>query len=189
MFCAGVNPEVHKSNRWMIDRGATGHMTWNQDLIEGYELLASQEPVWIANGRQLDTIAFGSVRMEMYQSDSEVQTTLKRVLHVPTMSCNLLSAGAITDNRFRVILEESECHISTKAGKIIGSGRRENHLYILEGKAVREPNHAYVSMSQLSDADIWHRRLGHANDTVLKKLSDDKTAYGVYVGKSVRTTP
>ena len=118
---------------------------------------------------------------------------------MPTMSCNLLSAGAITDNGFRVILEESECFISTKAGKVIGSGRRENHLYILDGKAVLESNHAYVSMAQVSEADMWHRRLGHANDAVLKKLADGKVAWastasggsvrGGVLSKSVRTTP
>ena len=26
MFCAGVNPEVHKSNCLVIDSGATGHI-------------------------------------------------------------------------------------------------------------------------------------------------------------------
>ena len=148
-------------------------------------------------------MAYGSVRLKMYRDKGEIQTTLKRVLHVPTMSCNLLSAGAITDNGFRVILEESECFISTKAGKVIGSGRRENHLYILDGKAVLESNHAYVSMAQVSEADMWHRRLGHANDAVLKKLADGKVASGVSLGKhserrfcegcvlskSVRTTP
>ena len=122
---------------------------------------------------------------------------------MPTMSCNLLSAGAITNNGFRVILEETECYISTKAGKVIGSGRRENHLYILDGKAVLESNHAYVSMAQVSEADMWHRRLGHANYAVLKKLADGKAASGVSLGKhserrfcegcvlskSVRTTP
>ena len=115
----------------------------------------------------------------------------------------LLSAGAITDNGFRVILEETECYISTKAGKVIGSGRRENHLYILDSRAVLESNHAYVSMAQVSEADMWHRRLGHANDAVLKKLADGKAASGVSLGKhserqfcegcvlskSVRTTP
>ena len=79
-------------------------MTWNQDLIEGYELLSSPELGKIADGREVDAIAFGSVRMKMYQNSGEIQTTLKRVLHVPTMSCNLLSVGTITDNGFRVIL-------------------------------------------------------------------------------------
>ena len=166
-------------------------------------MLESPESVRIADGRKLDAVAYGSVHLKMYRDKGEIQTTLKRVLHVPIMSRNLLSAGAITDNGFRVILEESECFISTKAGKVIGSGRRENQLYIIDGKAVLESNHAYVSMAQVSEADMWHRRLGHANDAVLKKLADGKVASGVSLGKhserrfcegrvlskSVRTTP
>ena len=88
MFLAGVNPKAYESNRWVFDSGATGHMTWNRDLIEGYELLESPEPVRIADCRKLDTIAYGSVRLKMYQDNGEIQTTLKRVHHVPTMSCN-----------------------------------------------------------------------------------------------------
>ena len=59
MFLAGVNPEVYRSNRWVIDSGATGHMTWNRDLIKGYELLESPESVRIADGRKLDAVAYG----------------------------------------------------------------------------------------------------------------------------------
>ena len=42
-------------------------------------------------------------------------------------------------------------------------------------------------MAQVSEAVMWHRRLGHANDAVLKKLADGKAASGVSLGKHTET--
>ena len=100
MFLAGVNPEVYRSNRWVIDSRATGHMTWNRDLIEGYELLESPESVRIVEGRKLDAVAYGSVRLKMYQENGEIQTTLKRVLHVPAVKVQCRSFSRLSRSRF-----------------------------------------------------------------------------------------
>ena len=119
-------------------------------------MLESPESVRIADGRKLDAVAYGSVRLKMYREKSEIQTTLKRVLHVHTMSCNLLSAGAITDNGFRVILEESEtlaklkefvASVTGETGEKIGILRTDNggeytsrefRRYLIENKIEHE---------------------------------------------------
>ena len=75
---------------WIIDTEATHHVTgdlsWLFDTIALFEC-----PVGLPNGESVVATQFGSVRLSN-------NITLKNVLYVPKLNCNLLSVSQLTDD-------------------------------------------------------------------------------------------
>ena len=71
---------------WIIDSGASDHMTDAHHLFSTYSPCVGNLKVKIADGVLLPIAGKGSIRI----SES---ITLNPVLHVPKVSCNLLSVS------------------------------------------------------------------------------------------------
>ena len=63
---------------------------------------------------------------------------------------------------------------------MIASGDRQGNLYMLNGTVEprSEPQEA-AHMAATSDNDIWHQRLGHVHEQLLRKLGDGTIVTGV----------
>ena len=176
MFCTGIGRYSGKTDSWIIDRGTSRHMTWNKLLLKNYEPVTIPQSVKLGNGRTLNAIGQGTVRMRMLLSNGrENAVTLLVVLFVPDLTCNLLSVKCITENGNRMTFQEPECSVTTVKGKVIAGGRREGNLYVLDGKAKGEPEVNYATVASESNMDLWHRRLSHASDAILQRLARGKS--------------
>ena len=106
--------------------------------------------------------------------------TLHKVLHVPNLSCNLLSIGKLTsDLKCRANFEPSFCEFQELTmGRMIGCARKSGGLYILDdGSSMIRPsqNTCYGSISITSNKQILlcHFRLGHPNIYYMRYLLPD----------------
>uniref|UniRef100_A0A2N9GQ49 Reverse transcriptase Ty1/copia-type domain-containing protein n=1 Tax=Fagus sylvatica TaxID=28930 RepID=A0A2N9GQ49_FAGSY len=96
---------LNSSAPWIIDSGASDHMTSSHNFFESYSPCSGIEKVRIADG------SFSSIAGKGLIKISE-RIDLKSVLHVPKLACNLLS--------------------DQSSGRTIGSARMINGLYYFD---------------------------------------------------------
>ncbi|KAL2922302.1 Retrovirus-related Pol polyprotein from transposon TNT 1-94 [Bienertia sinuspersici] len=194
--CNHVNTS---SNRWILDSGATHHMTNNKEMME--EMVEVQDSPKI-NLPTAETSGIKGVGKVTLKSGIE----LKNVMWIPSFKQNLLSIHKLTrDSGCRVIIMENSCIIRDEnTAAVIGVGRAEKGLYYLENETLKEmlgriresakgrlseikgnkecsamtaeaelgvPN-SIQATKKLSGGALWHLRLGHASMSRIYKISE-----------------
>ena len=81
-FCVNASNKVY-DNSWVIDSGATDHMTPKSKLFHTYTPSASNKKIAVANGSLSTVAGFGN----RYHTS----LILKNVLHAPKLSAILVS--------------------------------------------------------------------------------------------------
>jgi hypothetical protein len=89
---------------------------------------------------------------------------MKNVLHVPTITKNLVSVGQIVEQGMQVRFNYNGCFIED-GGKLIVRGHKEGRMFILDTNNVFS---AMYTRGQKVDTDIdlWHKRFGHGHRPV-----------------------
>ena len=88
---------------WVIDSSASDHMTSISSLFNTYSPCSGNKKVCIADGSLSSIARTGSVKI----SDT---ITLNSVLHVPNLSCNLLSVSKLSlDSNCSVVFSPTLC--------------------------------------------------------------------------------
>jgi hypothetical protein len=89
-FMSSENPDL-----WYLDSGASRHMTPDQSLLRDYREFKVPEPVRIGDGRVLNGMGIGTVKIKMNLGfGGEKVVNMADVLFVPNLVCNLFSARA-----------------------------------------------------------------------------------------------
>ncbi|KAG6508184.1 hypothetical protein ZIOFF_033555 [Zingiber officinale] len=108
---------------WVIDSGATDHMTNAANSFISYSLSSGQEKVIIADGTKATVAGKGSIKLTDH-------FFLSSALHVPSVSINLLSVSSITKQlHCSVTFFPDHCvfqDLETK--QTIGTGRKGENI-------------------------------------------------------------
>ena len=105
-FCTGLERGV-KAEEWVVDSGATTHMTWDKGVFVTFAALQDMPSVRLGDGRTVKAEGKGSVRLRVSNNnDAECVIRLSSVLLVPD-SCNLFSVRDITTEGTRCCLTTS----------------------------------------------------------------------------------
>ncbi|KAJ9539489.1 LOW QUALITY PROTEIN: hypothetical protein OSB04_032222 [Centaurea solstitialis] len=151
---------VSSSSNWIIDFGASDHMTGNHSLLCNFGEHRSFHEVEVANGSILQAIGSRTVRLSQ-------SISLSSVLCLPKFTFNLLSVRKITRAlNCSVKFYPYHCifkDLSTK--QIIGRGRELGELYIFEPEELK----SQAALASLSLFEL-HCRLGHPSLQSLKRL-------------------
>ena len=99
------------------------------------------------------------------------KTFIKNVLHVPTMTKNLVFVGQIFEQSMHVRFDQGGCFIE-KEGRLIAPGRREGRMFILD-------SHEIKSTKADSNIELSHKRIGHINLNKLKTMQSKGLAIGL----------
>ena len=91
-----ANPtESPQQEGWIVDSGASKHMTCDKEILQDYQQFSKAQSVKLGDGRVVEALGLGSVKMRMTFKLSNVKTvTMYDVLYVPKLSGNLFSVGA-----------------------------------------------------------------------------------------------
>lgn len=150
--------------KWIIDSGATDHMTKSIREFHTYQH-SKNNKIITANGSSATVAGQGTIPLSTTLS-------LKKVLHVPDLSTDLISLSKLTkDLNCHVTFTPSVCVIQDpNSGKRIGLAKEKNGLYHLESLA-DSTSHA-LSSTTMNNEVIWlhHFRLGHPSIYTLKHL-------------------
>ena len=160
------------STPWIIDSGASDHMTGCSSVFDSYFTCSGKDKVRIADGSFSAISGKGSVRYSP-------SISLSSVLHIPKFATNLLSVSSFTRSaNCSITFFPTHCVFQElDTGKVIGSGKAHGGIYYLENAPY--PPQPSLSCGQALQADMrsslsllhqWHRRLGHPSFRILAKL-------------------
>ena len=129
-FAASVDSlRFSQSEQWLVDSGASSHMTRQKELFMNYVEFEKPEKVGLGDGKTVEAVGMGDIRMQMFFGENDPQrATLYRVLYVPKLACNLFSVRAAASKGNTVKFGMSSCWIRDAEGKLRGKGactRRE----------------------------------------------------------------
>ncbi|RVW35044.1 hypothetical protein CK203_079812 [Vitis vinifera] len=167
---------------WIVDTGASDHMTGDAAILQNYKPSNSHSSVHIADGSKSKIAGTGSIKLtkDLY---------LDSVLHVPNLDCNLLSISKLAhDLQCVTKFYPNLCVFQDlKSGKMIGSAELCSGLYLLScGQFSNQVSQASCVQSQSmsesfnsvsnskvnkdSEIIMLHYRLGHPSFVYLAKL-------------------
>lgn len=162
--------KVTQQIEWLIDSGASKHMTCHEEILQNYQQFPKPQSVKLGDGRVVDALGLGNVKLRMtFKVDDVKNVTMFDVLYVPKLSGNLFSVGAAVRRGNTVQFKKSRCYICSKNGDLRGMGtQRSDGLYQLDVEG-NSPD-CHCASSALVTASVWHQRLGHT--TKLKELKN-----------------
>ena len=145
---------THGSNDWLIDNGASKHMTGFKESFVKLSEQESPHKVKLGYGYQYPIKGSGD---SSYKPDSGKSMKMKEVLFVPGLKKNLLSIYALDAKGIRVAFIDGQVIMWPKGKTIedaIVIGEQEGGLYKLKGHPEQALLHDTVETNE-----IWHRRL------------------------------
>lgn len=181
-------PTTPHQTTWISNTGATDHFTPDLNNIPDNQAYTDSQLVSVGNGQQLPISHIGNSQL---QTSSSIFNLLK-VLHVPSMTSNLLSIHRFCcDNACSFHFDANRFQIQDLfTGNLIYKGFSKDGLYSIHGLSLpswssqvssflarSSSSCSASSMSytaRLSSAqqnasqlDLWHSRLGHPQTRVL----------------------
>ena len=172
MFVAAVGLKVDtQSDEWIIDSGASRHMTFQTSVLYDYKEFVTPEPVGLGDGYSILAVGSGKVKVITQHNGDKVVVWMTDVLYVPELTNNLFSVHAATSKGNTVLFRNRECCIRNKNGKVIGTGTSFGKLYLLNFEvqhiSTEKATVAEEPVCSTNKIDLWHQRLAHVN---LKQL-------------------
>ncbi|UYV75180.1 hypothetical protein LAZ67_12002775 [Cordylochernes scorpioides] len=176
-----LQPEEHVSNikeyettqqpeEWVIDSGASCHMTSNRDLLK--EEREVHKTIKLADDSEIISNAEGAIEIE----GQNKLIRLNDVLYVEKLSGNLMSVNKLVDDNKKVLFDKDGGHIMEEDGEEILMAQRINDFYIIKTSAPEEiPSQALKAT--LHTWNDWHKRLGHLNEEYMKQMLKNNSAH------------
>lgn len=152
---------------WIIDSGASNHMTSTIDLLSNITSLDSSSSVHLSNGNLAKITHTGSANILK-------NCRISDVLHVPHFKYNLLSVSKLT--------KELQCLAAFFPDLcVLGIGSEANEMYILRSclHKMQSPTPTVNTIAMQTSTQnkqsstnlrIWHQRLGHMPMEAIKKI-------------------
>ncbi|WJZ96545.1 hypothetical protein VitviT2T_015220 [Vitis vinifera] len=173
-FLSAFTAGKKRKKPWIVDSGASDHMTGDATIFDTYSSCPNNLTVRIADGSLSKVVGTGSVVLSR-------DLTLNSVLLVPNLDCNLLSISKLTKEKRRITnFSSTHCEFQDlDSGKTIGNAEECSGLYILkerhdpqEQPQMTVGSNSFSVSCQNNDSAIrlWHYRLGHPNVMYLKHL-------------------
>ncbi|KAE9004316.1 hypothetical protein PR003_g17224 [Phytophthora rubi] len=143
-----------RSARWLIDSGATAHMTPHRNDLFEYKDLDSKIEVTIADGEKIRVVGTGSVRLTGIDGKS---IKMINVLYIPVLDRQLLSVSRLAEHGTSVEFQKKSCTIWNKS-KAIASGKNVGKAYGLDCDKDMARYVEYAGVD--SEWELWHARMG-----------------------------
>lgn len=154
-------------NEWIIDSGATSHVTSDKSHFTTFEHTTSTS-LNVANGEKVNIRGKGTCKLEFVNSDGiESSAIATDVLYAPEINGNLLSVKKLIDKGLSVNFSGSLCEIK-KNEKQIAIADANGNLFKL-----RQPNKVYGMKEHEFNTNCihyWHRVFGHRNPDAIKDM-------------------
>jgi Reverse transcriptase (RNA-dependent DNA polymerase)/gag-polypeptide of LTR copia-type/Integrase core domain/GAG-pre-integrase domain len=158
--------------KWLIDSGASVHMTSCKDAMEEYKSIPIPN-ISIGDKTKLQIVGSGNVTIAIMVDERVVKCTIRNVLHVPSLGYNLLSVGAMEAKGMTASFGGGICSIFA-CSKKVAQGTRVGNIYMLDAAADTS-----ISCTATISMETWHARLGHSNFRGIANMISTNTITGI----------
>jgi transposase InsO family protein len=157
--------------KWIIDSGATQHMTPHRQAFLTYQPISNRK-VFLGDNGMVEAIGMGCIIVEVMVNAVMRKIRIQDALHVPKLHANLLSVSKLVAQGLKVEFNNQGCVLATRSGEMIVTVPKLGNLYQLEFKTVNDSSTASVAQAALvqDSMELWHKRLGHLNVKSVKAL-------------------
>jgi hypothetical protein len=160
---------------WLIDSGASKHMTGFKQNLANYQDRNYKAKVELGDDGTYEIKGFGSTS---FQFHSGTIFHIDEILYVPGLKKNLISVPVLESKGYTVIFSKGKallCSPNKDLNTAITIGTRECGLYKLSGQVIQALAHETIN-----PCELWHRRLGHLNFNALPGLQKMVTGMPVF---------
>lgn len=179
------NKPSHNMYSWIIDSGATSHMTANKDIILDYDEFDEPHPIILGDGKPV--AAYGEGRIPF--STDEFSGTLESVLWVPKLKENLFSVSRAMKQGCEIKFVNSPAEVLflkdnrlKLRGFKIGRG-----LFILNLRPTRLSAKPAEQALTGATEEEWHERFAHVAPTSVKELMKSNAVTGLSIQNQKKT--
>lgn len=159
---------------WVVDSGASVHMTPNKHWLDDYRTLEEPVKIGIANQQCIQAVGVGNIH-------TNHGALLCEVLYVPEASNNLFSESACA--QFGIVTETDDKEKRFyKWGKQILTAHNRQGLYLIQFE-IGVPREEAFSATSL---DGWHQRFGHVSLQTLRKMHQNKVVEGLSISNPIK---
>ncbi|UYV82299.1 hypothetical protein LAZ67_21001652 [Cordylochernes scorpioides] len=166
--CLIAKNQEKSEQEWIIDSGATSHMTSCFELLKDSE--NKERKIILADDTQIESKAIGNVKIKTKEENLLI---LKDVLFVPQIKGNLLSVGKLLQDYQRIIFSKDKCTIIDFKDQVILEAPKIDDFYIINSSGSRDEEDKVFKVNW----DIWHKRLGHPNENYMTIMKNKNLVY------------
>lgn len=164
-FSLTVCCSAYSGDQWILDSGASHHMTPCREYFDTYEQVEDGQ-VTLANDNVCSRAGVGTIKFRMHDGTIRV---LEDVWHVPKLSKSLISLMALDSKGYRYSGGGGKISI-VKGSLVVMKGVKSGPLYILQGTSI-SGSAAAATADQEHLSVIWHSRMGHLGQKGMQRLS------------------
>jgi hypothetical protein len=166
LISAVTGTVTHGSDIWLVDNGASQHMTGYKDSVSNITHKDSPHKVKLGDDYQYPIKEVGECS---YKLDLGKLMKMKEFLCIPGLKKNLLSISSFDEKGYKVAFVDGK-FVMWPRGKnfddIVVIGVKEVGLYKLKGRSDSILIHDIVNPNEL-----WHRRFYHLHYKALPSVS------------------
>lgn len=172
-----ASPSSVADSAWYPDSGATNHLTSSANHLGNRSVYSGGEQIFLANGKSMPICNIGNASVQQFSFTKPL--LLNHLLHVPTVSKNLLSVSKFAhDNHVYFEFHPHSCYVKCQVTKkVLLRGILKDGLYYFPNLKLLSnstPPQALLSTrSTTCSSDsyvLWHCRLGHASLPVVNNV-------------------
>jgi len=174
-----VFPKEYSDGSWVLDTGATNHMTGNRSILVSLDE-SVRGSVCFGDESMVEICGIGAVTIAGKNQDHKV---LSEVYYIPSLKCNIVSLGQLEEGGCRIEIEDGVLQVferkqADSQRALLIRAKRLNRLYIMK-VTVTAPICLLTKMSD--EARLWHARYGHLNFRSLHELGAQEMVEGIPV--------
>ncbi len=165
--------EGSSKDDWLIDSGATSHMTYDESELHNFKEFEEAKAVGLADESVVHGYGSGDIHMKIYDVNGEHDIKFQDVLYVPNIKKKLISIPVLDEKKVKTTFFNGVCVLDT-GKKSYEFGHKHGKLY----KVNNSPKESCCVVATL-DMGLWHKRFGHLGYENLKKMSKEGMVSGM----------
>ncbi|GAQ83662.1 putative retrotransposon protein [Klebsormidium nitens] len=170
-------PDRDLSEMWILDSGASAHLCCQKEFFSDLRPVKEGEASEIQGvGDTVKVEGIGTVALICETSEGEkTEVYLEEVRYTPEAQVNLASLSRFLAKGAKLSSEGSVVSLSMEGEEFLEA---ENERGVSVIRTVKRKPVAFAT-SQVEQARLWHRRLGHASCEALATMSRDSLVEGL----------